>query len=233
VVKDGRMGDDPILRTLALRALAFVPDDATVGLGSGRAALAFVRALGERVQQGLRVRGVPTSEATAAAARLSGIPLIGLDLVADITVTIDGADEVAPTLDLIKGYGGALVREKIVAAASQREIILVGREKLVPVLGARGIVPVEVVPFGAPFCARRITALGWHANVRRVRDAPFVSDGGNYILDCGVGPLTDPQRFETAVRAIPGVIDTGLFLGIADCVLVGDETGVRELRRPG
>ena len=226
------MSDDPVLQALALRALSFVPDDATVGLGSGRAALAFVRALGVRVRQGLRVRGVPTSETTAAEARACGIPLVGLDLVADITVTIDGADEVAPNLDLIKGYGGALVREKIVAAASQREVILVGREKLVPVLGARGIVPVEVVQFGAPFCARRITALGWHATLRRVGGTPFVSDGGNYILDCGVAPLTNPHSFETAVRTIPGVIDTGLFLGVADCVLVGDDTGVRELRRP-
>ncbi len=226
------MSDDPVLRALALRALAFVPNDATVGLGSGRAALAFVRALGERVQQGLRVRGVPTSEATAAEARACGIPLIGLDLVADIAVTIDGADEVAPNLDLIKGYGGALVREKIVAASSEREIILVGREKLVPVLGARGIVPVEVVPFGAPFCARRITALGWHAHLRRVGGTPFVSDGGNHILDCGVEPLTNPHGFESTVRAIPGVVDTGLFLGVADCVLVGDETGIHEMRRP-
>src|SRR5436189_345376 len=145
------------LSALARRALGFVKDDTAVGLGAGRAATAFVRALADRVRDGLRVRGVPVSEATAELARELGIPLVGLE--ADIDVTVDGADEVDPNLDLIKGYGGALVRERIVAAASGRQIILVGPEKLVPVLGSHGRLPIEVVPFARPLAARRLEAL--------------------------------------------------------------------------
>ncbi|UCE86104.1 MAG: ribose 5-phosphate isomerase A, partial [Deltaproteobacteria bacterium] len=147
--------------TAAERALEFVEDGNVVGLGTGRAASAFVRALGERIKAGLRVRGIATSLATEQLASGLGIPLVQLDEVDALDVTIDGADEVDPALDLIKGYGGALVREKIVAAASRRLVILVGPEKLVPVLGTRGRVPIEVVPFGASQCARRLGALGF------------------------------------------------------------------------
>src|SRR2546426_1173667 len=145
------------LSALARRALGFVKDDTAVGLGAGRAAAAFVKALAARVRDGLRVRGVPVSEATAELARELGIPLVGLE--ADIDVTVDGADEVDPNLDLIKGYGGALVRERIVAAASRRQIILVERDKLVPRLGSRGRLPVEGVPVALPLCRRRLPAL--------------------------------------------------------------------------
>jgi ribose 5-phosphate isomerase A len=225
------MNDDPVLHAIAARALDFVSDGTVVGLGSGRAATAFVRALGDRVRQGLHVRGVPTSEGTAAVARTAGIPLIGLADVAAIDVTVDGADEVDPQLDLIKGYGGALVREKIVAAASRTVIILVGSEKLVAVLGGRGIVPVEVIPFAVAFCTRRLAALGCRPGVRKVEERPFTTDSGNYILDCGVDPISAPQQLEDAMRAIPGVVGTGLFLGVADLVLVGESGRVRELRR--
>src|SRR5438552_3290378 len=146
------------LSALARRALGFVKDDTAVGLGAGRAATAFLRALAARVGDGLRVRGVPVSEATAELARELGIPLVGLE--ADIDVTVDGADEVDPELNLIKGYGGALVRERIVAAASRRQIILVERDKLVPRLGSRGRLPVEVIPFALPLCRRRLAARG-------------------------------------------------------------------------
>jgi len=226
------MQKNPILEQIAARALESVGDGSIVGLGSGRAALAFVRALGAKVQGGgLRVRGVPTSEETARVAREVGIELIGLEDCDSIDVTIDGADEVDPHLDLIKGYGGALVREKVVAAASQREIILVGDEKLVPQLGARGILPVEVIPFAVAICRKRLAALGCRPQVRQRDGQPFVSDGGNYILDCGVEPLADPRALDAAIRDIPGVVGTGLFLGIADQVLVGTATGVREMRR--
>ena len=225
--------NDPILAAIAARALEFVHDGAVVGLGTGRAATAFVEALGARVKQGLRVTGVPTSQATAAAARRLAIPLVDLDDVDEIDVTVDGADEVDPQLNLIKGYGGAMVGEKIVAAASRREIILVGSEKLVPVLGKRGILPVEVIPFAVGFCKRRLTALGCRPQVRFTDGVrvPFVSDSGNYILDCGVEPITDPQALEDAIRAIPGVVGTGLFIGIAERVLVGEAGSVRELVR--
>jgi ribose 5-phosphate isomerase A len=224
---------DPILAAVAERALTFVHDGAVVGLGTGRAATAFVEALGGRVKQGLRITGVPTSQATAAAARRLAIPLVDLDDVDEIDVTVDGADEVDPQLNLIKGYGGAMVGEKIVAAASRREIILVGSEKLVPVLGKRGILPVEVIPFAVGFCKRRLAALGCRPQVRFTDGirVPFVSDSGNYILDCGVEPITDPQALEDAMRAIPGVVGTGLFIDIAERVLVGDADTVRELLR--
>lgn len=221
---------DPNLDEIAQRALALVDDGATVGLGSGRASTAFIRALGERVRSGLRVRGVPTSEGSAAVAREYGIPLVGLE-VESIDITVDGADEVDPQLDLIKGYGAAMLRERIVAEASRLEVILVGEEKLVGRLGARGIVPVEVVPFAAPFCARRLAAIGCRPRLREKDGAAVVTDNGNNILDCGVDPIEQPRALETAVLAIPGVVGTGMFLGIASLVLVGTASGVRELRR--
>jgi len=224
---------DPVLELVAERALAFVDDGATVGLGSGRAATAFIHALGERFRQGLRVRGVPTSEGSADVARQYGIPLLGLDEVESIDVTVDGADEVDPQIDLIKGYGAALLRERIVADCSRKEVILVGEEKLVDRLGARGVVPVEVVPFAAPFCLRRLTALGCRPRLRVKDSSLVVTDNGNNIVDCGVDPLDAPREFDAAVRAVSGVVGTGLFLGIADLVLVGTAGGVREMKRSG
>ncbi len=216
------VNDPQQLRPLAERALEMVSDNAVVGLGTGRAATAFILALGERVRQGLHVRGVPTSQASADLARQLGIPLTTFDEVDAIDVDFDGADEVDPHCNLIKGYGGALVREKIVAAASRRLVILVGQEKLVPVLGTRGTLPVEVVPFGGAFCRRRLTALGCIPHPR-VRDGKlFISDNGNVILDCQVPPLNHPEELQLAIRAIPGVVDTGLFLGMADTVLIQD-----------
>jgi ribose 5-phosphate isomerase A len=218
------------LEGLATRALDLVAGAAVIGLGTGRAASAFVRALGAEVRAGRAVRGVPTSEASAALAREMGIPLSGLDE-PSIDVTVDGADEVDPALDLIKGYGGALVRERIVAAASGRQIILVEKEKLVPALGAHGQLPVEVVPFALPLVLRRLSRPGCRPAVRTVSGRPYVSDNGNLIVDCAVAPIEDPAAFQAWLRAIPGVVDTGLFLGTADVVLVADADGVRGLRR--
>jgi ribose 5-phosphate isomerase A len=218
------------LERLAGGALAHVHHGMRVGLGSGRAASAFVRALGERVRGGLQVRGVPTSEGVARLARELGVPLGGLDE-GIVDVTVDGADEVDPRLDLIKGYGGALVRERIVAAASRRVVILVGREKLVPVLGTRGRLPVEVIPFGAPLALRELAGLGCRPALRVVDGRPFVTDNGNWIVDCGVRPIEAPAAFARDLRALPGVVDAGLFLGVADLVLVADATGIREMRR--
>ena len=201
-----------------------------IGLGSGRAASAFIRALGDEARAGRAVRGVPTSEASARLARKVGIPLSGLDE-QSVDVTVDGADEVDPALDLIKGYGGALLRERIVAAASRRQLILVGRDKLVPVLGSRGQLPLEVVPFALPFVLRRLARPGCEPAVRTVGGRPFFSDNGNVIIDCAVEPIADAAALERWLRAIPGVVDTGLFLGTADTVLVADGEAVRELRR--
>jgi ribose 5-phosphate isomerase A len=223
------------LARVAAHALTLLPADPgrelRVGLGSGRAAAAFVRALGARVREGLRVQGVPTSEATAALAREVGIPLAPLDDT-PLDLTVDGADEVAPDLGLIKGYGGALVRERIVAAASRRQIILVTPEKLVTRLGARGRLPVEAIPFARPLCERRLEQLGCRPRLREVEGRPFVTDNGHVILDCGIEPPEEPAALECAIRRIPGVVDTGFFLGTADTVLVAELTGVRVLTRP-
>lgn len=215
----------------ARRALELVRDGDAVGLGSGRAAVAFVRVLGRAVAQGLRVRCVPTSRATEALAREHAIPLASLEEVGELELAVDGADEVSPALDLIKGYGGALVRERIVAAAARRLVILIGPEKLVPALGARGRLPVEVLPFGWAFAARRLGELGCAPRRRLDGGAPFVSDNGNQILDCALGPLADPAALERQIRAIPGVVDCGLFLGMAETVLIEGADGVVEVRR--
>lgn len=222
--------DQAPLERLAARALREVKDRALVGLGSGRAASAFVRALGARVGQGLRVRGVPTSEATARLAREVGVPLAGLDE-GVLDLAVDGADEVDPRLDLIKGWGGALVRERIVASAARRLIIVAGSEKLVPVLGARGRLPVEVIPFAGPLVMRELAGRGCRPTLRQAGGRPFVSDNGNWIVDCAVRPIEAPAEFARDLRAIAGVVDTGLFLGLADLVLVAEGDVIRELRR--
>jgi ribose 5-phosphate isomerase A len=214
--------------TIVERALELVPNDARIGLGSGRAAQAFVKALGERVRSGrVHVQGVPTSEETATLARREGIPLLTLAEAGVLDLTVDGADEVDPNLDLIKGYGRALVREKIVAASSRRLVILVGDEKLVPRLGTRGKLPVEVTPFALPLCERRLCELGCGPAVCVQEGSLFVTDNGNHILDCEINPIADPPQLELAIRAIPGVVGTGLFLGMADTVLVGDRADFR------
>ena len=219
---------DP-LAALATHALGFVRAGDVVGLGSGRAASAFVRALAARVRGGLRVRGVATSEETARLARELGIDLVGLE--AEIELTVDGADEVDGRLNLIKGHGGALVRERIVAAASRRQIILVTSEKLVETLGTRGPLPVEVLPFAAPLCRRRLEDLELKPTLRVQDERPFVTDNFNVIFDCDTGPIDDPATLEQRIRAIAGVIDTGLFLGTAHMVVVSDGDSIRELVR--
>jgi ribose 5-phosphate isomerase A len=218
---------------LADAAVRMIEDGMVVGLGSGRAATAFVKALGQRIAGGLHVRGVPTSQATRDVAASVGIPLVGLDEVDAIDVAVDGADEVDPDLNLIKGRGGAMVREKIVAAAARRLVILVGREKIVAALGQHGVLPVEVVPFGLAPCRRALTQLGYPASSRRVDGQRFVTDNGNHILDCRVPPLADPMELERSIRAIPGVVGTGLFLGMADTVLVEDGDRIEVQTRNG
>jgi ribose 5-phosphate isomerase A len=220
----------PGTQAIAERALTLIQDGSIVGLGTGHAATDFLHALGQRVQAGLRVQGVPTSQVSADLAGQLGIPLTTLEEVETIDVDVDGADEVDPHCNLIKGYGGALVREKIVAASSRRLVILVGSEKLVPVLGSHGKLPVEVVPFGLALCRRRLEALGCVPQQRLHEGKPFVTDNGNFILDCQVGPLDRPADLERAIEAIPGVVGTGLFLGMAHTVLIqsGETIEVRQ-----
>ncbi|MFP8874516.1 MAG: ribose-5-phosphate isomerase RpiA [Myxococcota bacterium] len=216
----------------AARALDFVEDGQTLGLGTGRAATAFVRALGAEVEKGLRVRGVATSIATAEVARELSIPLLELEEAGTLDITFDGADEVDPNLDLIKGYGGALLREKITACSSRRLVILVGPEKIVPRLGERGQLPVEVVPFGLSLCHTRLRELGCEPVLRTQPDgSAYVTDNGNAILDCRIQPIDDPAALDRAIQSIPGAVGTGLFIGMADAVIVGRDGGPEILER--
>ena len=229
---------DPGVLAAATRAAELVTDGALVGLGSGRAASAFIAAIGARARRGLKVSGVPTSEASERLARSYGIPLIEITEETLLDLTVDGADEVSPNLDLIKGRGAAFVRERIVAAASRRQVILVSPEKLVPVLCAKDGFPVEVIPMAAGLAIRRMKALGLTPVERRdpAAGGPLISVNGNLIFDCACArPLSEPalaRTLETAVCRIPGVVDTGLFLGTAERVLVGHADGrVEVLKR--
>jgi ribose 5-phosphate isomerase A len=219
------------LDQLGVAALRYVKSGQTVGLGTGQAATAFIRALAEAR---LDVRGVPTSSASARLARSLNIQLVALHEVDRLDTDFDGADEVDPRLNMVKGRGGAMVRERVVAAASRRRIFLVGAEKMVKRLGEHGLLPVEVVPFAAPVAMREIARLGLRPEVRLGRaNRQFFSDNGNLVFDCGVTALRNPARLEAALLAVPGVVGTGLFLGIADVVLVMSSDGkIKTLRHP-
>jgi ribose 5-phosphate isomerase A len=223
------MSSDPDL--VAQKALEFIEDGQVVGLGTGRAAVRFIRALGERVQSGLRVRGIPTSESSAQLARELGIPLTGFTEVGEIDVAVDGADEVDPQGNLIKGWGGALVREKLVAMAAKQFVVLVGTEKLVDWLGTRGKLPVEVIPFAYEQLSRLIHNLGYEPIRRSQWDAPYITDNGNFIVDCHVTPIAEPAELERRLTSFPGVVGTGLFLGMADTILIDHGNRV-EIRSP-
>jgi ribose 5-phosphate isomerase A len=225
-------GESDQLQEIAERALGYVAEGNVVGLGSGRAATAFIRALGERVKQGLNARGVPTSLESERLAIELGIPLTTLDEVTELDVDIDGADEIDPQLGAIKGYGGALLREKIVARASKKLVLLVGDEKLVPKLGARGRLPVEAISFGLGATMRHLQRLGLKPQTRLKDGEPFITDNGNLILDCALEPIDDPVGLDRALRDIPGVVETGLFLGIVDAVLVQRSDRVELRERP-
>lgn len=219
------------LKALAAeRAVALVPDGADIGLGSGSTAEIAIRMLGQRVSQGLRVRGVPTSERSARLARELSIPVVTLEGAPELELTLDGADEVDPALNLIKGLGGALTREKIVARASKLEVILVDEGKLVRTLGQKGTLPVEVLPFGWTRAAGELGEMGLSPELRRDGEAPYVTDNGGYILHLRPGLIADPQALDAQIRSVIGVVETGLFIGIAGLVLIGTRDGVREMR---
>jgi len=210
------------LEALGRYALRFVRPGHTIGLGTGRAASAFIRALGA---SGIEVRGVPTSSPAEELARSVGIPIVTLEQAGKIDTDVDGADEVDPRLNLIKGLGGALVREKIVAASSRRLVVLVGYEKMVKRLGDHGVIPVEVVPFGVSLVSAKIKAMGIKPRVREKDGKEFITDNGNVILDCAVKKIASPARLDRDLLAIPGVVGTGLFVGMADVVLVAEASG--------
>jgi len=203
----------------------------TVGLGTGRAAEAFIQRLGERVRRGMRVRGVPTSKRSEELAQRVQIECVTLDAIDGIDVAFDGADEVAPDLALTKGLGGALLRERVVAYEAEKLIILVTPEKIVSKLGTRTAIPIEVVPFAVATVLKHLRELGGEPVVRKKADGfPFVTDNMNWIVDTRFAPIEDPARLHDDARRIPGVVDTGLFVNMADVVLVGGEDGVTEMR---
>jgi ribose 5-phosphate isomerase A len=226
------LSPEELKRQAAALGVESVADGMVVGLGTGSTAEHAVRLLGERVAAGLQIRGVPTSEATAKLAREVGIPLVDFEAIWGIDITLDGADEVDPDLNLIKGGGGALLREKIVAAASKEMVVLVDPRKLVPRLGENFLLPVEVTPFGWQQTARHIAALGGQPKIRTAGGKPFVTDNGNVILDCRFpGGIEDPARLEIDIDRVPGVVDSGLFVGLARRVIVGYPDGAREMRK--
>jgi ribose 5-phosphate isomerase A len=225
----GAAARDAMKRAAATAAVAEIEDGMIVGLGSGSTAELVVEALAARIAGGLRVAGVPTSERTAALARRFGVTLTGFAEHRRLDLAIDGADAVETgTLNLVKGLGGALLREKIVAAASRRMIVVVDETKLATRLGATPI-PVEIVVFGCEATLAALAAIGAAPSLRMADGAPFRTDGGNYIADCAAGELSDPVAVERRLAALVGVVETGLFLGMASLVLVGTATGVRRL----
>jgi len=214
----------------ASEAVKYVEDGMVVGLGSGSTASIAIRLIGEKVKsEGLDILGVPTSKASDLMGRAVGLKIVDLDDHPGVDLTIDGADEIDPKLNLIKGLGGALVREKIVAAASAVEIIVADDSKLVDYLGQKAPLPVEVVKFSYKTTMRRLSALGCKPALRMADEGPFTTDNGNYILDCRFARIDGPAAMESAINNIPGVVDNGLFVGRASKAVIGTKGGIRIL----
>lgn len=228
------MNTDERLALLAQRAAGLIEDGMLLGLGSGTTAEAVVCELGARVADGLRINAVATSARTAELARSCGIALTTLDEVKSLDLGIDGADEIDPYLNLVKGRGGALLWEKLVARACERFVVVAASEKLVDQLGTRMPLPVEVVPFSWKQTIRRIEALGCNATLRIGSDGntPFRTDENNVVVDCTTGPLFDVSSFELALKAVTGVVDHGLFIGIADQAITIDPDGAIAVHEP-
>ena len=225
------MNMDDLKRQAAIAALDAVKDGMIVGLGTGSTASHFIRELGVRVKSGLRVHGIPTSEVSNQLALEVGVPLITLRESVAIDVTVDGADEVSDGLDLIKGLGGALVREKVVAHASKEVIIVVDETKLTGRLGQKAPVPVEVVPFALDVVRAQLILWGGEPKVREKEGKPFVSDNGNLILDWWHGPIDQPWALEKQIKAVTGVVDSGIFANVASEVIAATSGGIRKLSR--
>jgi ribose 5-phosphate isomerase A len=223
--------EDQLKMAAAASAVALVTDGMIVGLGTGSTAAFVVSDLGKRVQQGLRILGIPTSDRTATQARAAGIPISSLADEPIVDITIDGADQVEEgSLNLIKGLGGALLREKIVASASKRLVIVIHHSKLVGRLALSGPVPVEVVPFGWQATARHLSDLGAKPSLRRNPDGePFRSDGGNYIVDCAFEPGVSAPWLARRLDHVVGLVEHGFFIGLTSEVHVAGTGGVRVL----
>lgn len=232
------MSMDDLKRQAAARAVEQVQDGMKLGLGTGSTAKHFVELLGERVRAGLKVIGVPTSEATRADAERCAVPLTTLDQVDRLDLTVDGADEIDANLELIKGGGGALLREKIVAAASDRMIVIADDTKWVKTLG-RFPLPIEVIPFGLGATRRAIetvfaeNGVSGQMDIRKAKDGhAFVTDGGHWIIDAHLGRISDSPRLAVSLNSIPGVVEHGLFIGLARMAVLAGPQGIRVIERP-
>lgn len=223
---------DDLKRQASIAALEAIKDGMIVGLGTGSTATHFIRELGVRVQAGLRVHGIPTSEESRKLAVEVGIPLTTLREHPIIDVTVDGADEVSDGLDLIKGLGGALVREKVVAHASKKVIIVVDETKLTGRLGVKAPIPIEVVPFALEVARGQLILWGGEAKLREKEGKPFLSDNGNYILDWWHGPIDQPWALEKQIKGVTGIVDSGIFANVASQVIAATSSGIRKLQRP-
>jgi len=223
---------DDLKKQASIAALEAIKDGMIVGLGTGSTATHFIRELGVRVQAGLRVHGIPTSEESRKLAAEVGIPLTTLREHPIIDVTVDGADEVSDGLDLIKGLGGALVREKVVAHASKKVIIVVDETKLTGRLGVKAPIPIEVVPFALEVARGQLILWGGEAKLREKEGKPFVSDNGNYILDWWHGPIDQPWALEKQIKGVTGIVDSGIFANVASQVIAATSAGIRKLQRP-
>jgi ribose 5-phosphate isomerase A len=225
------MANDQEKEAAARASLRFIKDGQVVGLGTGSTAAHFIQLLGEQVKQGLRVRGIPTSVRSKELAESLGIPLTTLDECQEIAVTVDGADEVDPQLRLIKGGGGALLREKIVASATKQLVIVADASKQVKMLGKFPL-PVEVIRFSQALVAKRIAALGASVQLRVDNSGkPFVTDENNHILDCRFGEIRDPDALARQLSDMPGVVEHGLFIGMASVALLARGSEIIELKR--
>jgi ribose 5-phosphate isomerase A len=230
---------DQFKRQAAEHAITLVEPDMTLGLGTGSTAAHFVDLLGQRVRDGLKVVCVATSRATQAQAEGLDIPLVDLDQLASLDLTVDGADEIDPSLRLIKGGGGALLYEKIVAMASRRMVVIADHTKRVAALGAFSL-PVEIVPFGAGTTRHLVEGLAAGVGctgriaLRLLQDGqPFITDSGHHILDCAFGRIPEPEALDAALKMVPGVMENGLFLNIADAAIVAGPDGVELWEREG
>jgi ribose 5-phosphate isomerase A len=223
--------NDPEKEAAARASLQFIQDGQVVGLGTGSTAAYFIKLLAEKVKKGLRIRGIPTSLRSQELAQSLGIPLTTLDECQEIAVTVDGADEVDPRLRLIKGGGGAMLREKIVASATKQLVIVADASKQVPVLG-KSPLPVEVIRFAQALVAKRIAALGAEVTVRTGVDGkPYMTDENNHILDCRFGQIPDADGLARQLSDMPGVVEHGLFIGMASVVLFARGSEIVELRK--
>lgn len=221
------MSSDEMKRTAARAALRHLPPTGVLGLGSGSTTVFFIEAVGELVRSGRRFSCVPTSQASRALAERCGIPLLDDEGPWQLDVCVDGADEVTPELDLIKGGGGAHTREKIVNGAAKLNVIIVDESKLVTRLGEKYKVPLEVLPFGFRTTLGELAAFG-RPEVRQANGQPYISDSGNFIVDLATGPLAAPAELDRALHAVPGIVETGLFIQRADVVVIAGRGGVSE-----